>query len=62
MFCFYSAHRYGASCSSTRCDVGTTQVHVDLEKKVAEFVGKKPFAITCTSITTTFQSYSAIAY
>jgi 7-keto-8-aminopelargonate synthetase-like enzyme len=38
----YCLARYGASCCSTRCDVGTTQVHLDLEKKVAEFVGQTP--------------------
>jgi serine palmitoyltransferase len=36
--------QYGTSTCSARAEIGTTAVHIELEKKVAEFVGK-PAAI-----------------
>jgi serine palmitoyltransferase len=36
-----SLEKYGVNSCSVRFDFGTNEVHLDLEKKIADFVGKE---------------------
>ncbi|QDS77207.1 hypothetical protein FKW77_002715 [Venturia effusa] len=53
--------KYGISMASTRSDVGTSDLHVDVEKLIANFVGKDDAMVFSMGFVTNAASFPALA-
>lgn len=53
--------KYGISMLSTRSDVGTSDLHVDVEKLIANFVGKEDAMVFSMGYVTNAASFPALA-
>ncbi|TID19019.1 serine palmitoyltransferase [Venturia nashicola] len=53
--------KYGISMASTRSDVGTSDLHVDVERLIANFVGKEDAMVFSMGFVTNAASFPALA-
>jgi serine palmitoyltransferase len=53
--------KYGISMSSTRSDVGTSDLHVEVEQLIADFVGKQDAIVFSMGFVTNAASFPALA-
>ena len=52
--------RYGSSCSGSRFLNGTSQLHIDLENRLAEFVGKEAALVFTTGFQTNLGTVASL--
>ncbi len=57
-----ATRKYGTSCSGSRFLNGTLDIHVELEEKIARFMGREAALIFSTGYQTNFGSLSALAH
>ncbi|HIP86967.1 MAG TPA: pyridoxal phosphate-dependent aminotransferase family protein, partial [Anaerolineales bacterium] len=55
-----AVHRYGTSCTGSRFLNGTLELHLELERRLAEFVGKEAALVFSTGYQTNVGTISAL--